>query len=89
MPDLRMPPTRTDEGLRAPVGIRDAAPATGVLVVSQYDAAIASQLRSTERAILSHESHINETLDLTSENTRSDRHVLAVLGWLTNPSIDD
>jgi DNA-binding NarL/FixJ family response regulator len=166
--DLRMPPTHTDEGLRAAVAIREGAPATGVIVLSQYvqrqyalellqnrqagvgyllkqriatidrfvadvqrvgcggtvidrdvvsqamamasrrshalqqltdqqrqvlalmaegfsDAAIASQLSTTEQAIASHVSHIYDTLDLTSEDTGSHRRVLAVLGWLTNP----
>jgi DNA-binding NarL/FixJ family response regulator len=34
--DVRMPPTHTDEGLRAAVDIRDRFPDTGVLVLSQY-----------------------------------------------------
>jgi DNA-binding NarL/FixJ family response regulator len=34
--DIRMPPTHTDEGLRAAVEIRAAHPAIGVLVLSQY-----------------------------------------------------
>jgi len=34
--DVRMPPTQTDEGLRAAVAIRAATPGTGVLVLSQY-----------------------------------------------------
>ncbi|MBW4717065.1 response regulator [Saccharothrix obliqua] len=34
--DIRMPPTRTDEGLRAAVSLRRRYPATGVLVLSQY-----------------------------------------------------
>ncbi|WP_428962367.1 response regulator transcription factor [Micromonospora fluostatini] len=34
--DVRMPPTHTDEGLRAALEIRDRWPATGVLVLSQY-----------------------------------------------------
>lgn len=34
--DVRMPPTHTDEGLRAAREIRDRFPATGVLVLSQY-----------------------------------------------------
>jgi DNA-binding NarL/FixJ family response regulator len=34
--DIRMPPTHTDEGLRAALDIRRAHPATGVLVFSQY-----------------------------------------------------
>ncbi len=34
--DIRMPPTHTDEGLRAALEIRDRYPGTGVLVLSQY-----------------------------------------------------
>ncbi|HEU4977444.1 MAG TPA: response regulator transcription factor [Solirubrobacteraceae bacterium] len=34
--DVRMPPTHTDEGLRAAAHIRSSHPGTGVLVLSQY-----------------------------------------------------
>jgi DNA-binding NarL/FixJ family response regulator len=34
--DIRMPPTHTDEGLRAAIDIRRAPPGTGVLLFSQY-----------------------------------------------------
>ncbi|MEV8588389.1 response regulator transcription factor [Streptomyces sp. NPDC051180] len=34
--DIRMPPTHTDEGLRAAVEIRERLPGTGVLVLSQH-----------------------------------------------------
>ncbi|NEM08157.1 response regulator transcription factor [Geodermatophilus normandii] len=34
--DVRMPPTHTDEGLRAAVEVRRVAPGTAVLVLSQY-----------------------------------------------------
>jgi DNA-binding NarL/FixJ family response regulator len=34
--DIRMPPTQTDEGLRAAATIRSEQPETGVLVLSQY-----------------------------------------------------
>jgi DNA-binding NarL/FixJ family response regulator len=34
--DIRMPPTNTDDGLRAAVAIREAHPDVGVLVLSQY-----------------------------------------------------
>jgi DNA-binding NarL/FixJ family response regulator len=34
--DIRMPPTHTDEGLRAALQLRDEHPGTGVLVFSQY-----------------------------------------------------
>ena len=34
--DVRMPPTNTDDGLRAALAIRSRWPATGILVLSQY-----------------------------------------------------
>jgi DNA-binding NarL/FixJ family response regulator len=34
--DIRMPPTRTDEGVRAARNIRASHPAKGVIVLSQY-----------------------------------------------------
>jgi DNA-binding NarL/FixJ family response regulator len=34
--DIRMPPTGTDEGIRAALALRDAQPGTGVVVLSQY-----------------------------------------------------
>ena len=34
--DIRMPPTNTDDGLRAAIEIRERAPGTGVLLLSQY-----------------------------------------------------
>jgi DNA-binding NarL/FixJ family response regulator len=34
--DVRMPPTHTDEGLRAALEVRQRAPATAILVLSQY-----------------------------------------------------
>jgi DNA-binding NarL/FixJ family response regulator len=34
--DIRMPPTETDDGLRAAIEIRRRLPATGVIVLSQY-----------------------------------------------------
>ncbi|MDN3028316.1 response regulator transcription factor [Streptomyces sp. S.PB5] len=34
--DIRMPPTHTDDGLRAAIDIRERHPATGVLLFSQY-----------------------------------------------------
>src|SRR6187551_1442481 len=34
--DIRMPPTNTDDGLRAALAIRAELPGTGVLVLSQY-----------------------------------------------------
>jgi DNA-binding NarL/FixJ family response regulator len=34
--DIRMPPTRSDEGIRAALEIRESRPETGVVVLSQY-----------------------------------------------------
>jgi DNA-binding NarL/FixJ family response regulator/class 3 adenylate cyclase len=45
--DIRMPPTHTDEGLRAAADIRERFPDTGVLVLSQYvEAGYAMELLS-------------------------------------------
>ncbi|GAA3625914.1 response regulator transcription factor [Lentzea roselyniae] len=47
--DVRMPPTHTDEGLRAALEIRRRWPETGVLVLSQYvEKRYATELISTE-----------------------------------------
>ena len=46
--DVRMPPTHTDEGLRAAAEIRERFPKTGVLVLSQYiDESYAMELLGT------------------------------------------
>ena len=46
--DIRMPPTHTDEGLRAAREIREKHPGTGVLVLSQYiEEAYAMELLSS------------------------------------------
>jgi DNA-binding NarL/FixJ family response regulator len=36
MTDIRMPPSRADEGIRVAVDLRETAPETGVVVLSQY-----------------------------------------------------
>jgi DNA-binding NarL/FixJ family response regulator len=47
--DIRMPPTHTDEGLRAALEIRRRRPGTGVLVLSQYvENRYATELISTD-----------------------------------------
>jgi DNA-binding NarL/FixJ family response regulator len=49
--DVRMPPTHTDEGLRAAAAIRQRFPGTGVLVFSQYiEAHAATELLSVAPA---------------------------------------
>ena len=35
--DIRMPPTGTDEGIRAAAALRETHPEVGVVVLSQYD----------------------------------------------------
>jgi DNA-binding NarL/FixJ family response regulator len=47
--DVRMPPSFTDEGLRAALTVRDRHPATGILVLSQYvEERYAGELLATE-----------------------------------------
>ncbi|MFE0106117.1 response regulator [Streptomyces sp. NPDC059009] len=47
--DVRMPPTHTDEGLRAALEIRERWPGTGALVLSQYvERRYATELLTTE-----------------------------------------
>jgi DNA-binding NarL/FixJ family response regulator len=49
--DVRMPPTFTDEGLRAAISLRAAQPGTGVLVFSQYvETRYASRLLADQAA---------------------------------------
>jgi DNA-binding NarL/FixJ family response regulator len=49
--DVRMPPTHTDEGLRAAAEIRERFPEVGVLVLSQYiEEAYAMELLSSDAA---------------------------------------
>jgi DNA-binding NarL/FixJ family response regulator len=48
--DIRLPPTFRDEGVRAALTLRDRAPGTGVLIVSQYvEQAYASELLADGR----------------------------------------
>ena len=50
--DVRMPPTHTDDGLRAALQIRDRWPAVGILVLSQYvEERYASELLATTSAL--------------------------------------
>jgi DNA-binding NarL/FixJ family response regulator len=50
--DIRMPPTHTDEGLRAAREIRERYPETGVLVLSQYvEAGYATDLLATPEGV--------------------------------------
>jgi DNA-binding NarL/FixJ family response regulator len=50
--DVRMPPTHTDEGLRAAKAIREQYPGTGVLVLSQYvEAGYAAELLASPEGV--------------------------------------
>lgn len=50
--DIKMPPTHTDEGLRAAREIRDRFPETGVLVLSQYvEAGYATELLASPEGV--------------------------------------
>ena len=51
--DIRMPPTFTDEGLRAAIGLRERYPKLGILLFSQYiETRYAAQLlAATRRAV--------------------------------------
>jgi DNA-binding NarL/FixJ family response regulator/class 3 adenylate cyclase len=50
--DIRMPPTHTDEGLRAAYEIRERYPGTGVLVLSQYvEAGYATNLLASAEGV--------------------------------------
>jgi DNA-binding NarL/FixJ family response regulator len=57
--DVRMPPTHTDEGLRAAVAIRTARPGAPVLVLSQYvEVSYADDLLADGRGIIAnHHNH--------------------------------
>src|SRR5512132_1932089 len=82
--DVRMPPSHTDEGLRAAHQIRADHPGVGVLVLSHYvEEAYALDLLSeaTERAVEKHVTSIFTKLDLTPA-AEDHRRVLAVLRYL-------
>src|SRR5829696_5228847 len=94
--DIRMPPTQTDEGLRAAATIRSEQPQTGVLVLSQYveeayalellaegrsNHGIAEALVVTERAVEKHVTSIFTKLNLPPAED-DHRRVLAVLTYL-------
>lgn len=83
--DIRMPPTGTDEGIRAASAIRSLSPATGVVVLSQYAApSYALQLFSngtSGRAYL-----LKERISEPDQVIEAVRQVAAG-GSVTDPSI--
>ena len=92
--DVRLPPTFTDEGLRAAIAARAARPGFPVMVLSQYvehlyarellasgDGGIAGALFVSEKAVAKHINGIFTKLDLPVAGD-DHRRVLAVLAWL-------
>ena len=92
--DVRLPPTFTDEGLRAALAARRDAPSLPVLVLSQYveqlyarellasgSGGIAQRLFVTERAVAKHTASIFVKLGLQPSDD-DNRRVLAVLAYL-------
>ena len=84
--DIRMPPSGTDEGIRAAKQIRATHADIGVVVLShmaqgQNNAAIAKELFLTERAVEKHINSMFHKLGLTEE-TDVHRRVMAVLAFL-------
>jgi DNA-binding NarL/FixJ family response regulator len=75
--DIRMPPTGTDEGIRAAVALRERLPATGVVVLSQFSepeyALSLLQAGSQGRAYLLKErvSERNQLVDAVREVARN------------------
>jgi DNA-binding NarL/FixJ family response regulator len=67
--DVRMPPTHTDDGLRAALKVREAYPAVGVLMLSQYaDSDLAVSLLSDGRGGVGYllkdsVAHVDELVD--------------------------
>jgi DNA-binding NarL/FixJ family response regulator len=89
--DVRMPPTHTDEGLRAAHTRRREDPlqsitprereVLGLMAEGRSNAAIAEALVVTERAVEKHVTSIFSKLDLTP-TVEDHRRVLAVLAYL-------
>ncbi|BFU46631.1 hypothetical protein KRMM14A1004_48680 [Krasilnikovia sp. MM14-A1004] len=91
--DVRMPPTHTDEGIRAALVIRRQHPDVAVCVLSQYmevlrlmaegrsSTGITEALRVSHSAVEKYVSNIFTKLDLPPTDT-DHRRVLAVLRYL-------
>ena len=78
--DVRMPPTHTDEGLRA-AREREV---LGLMAVGRTNAAIAAELVVTDRAVEKHVTGVFAKLDLAASGD-DHRRVLAVLRFLDQP----
>jgi DNA-binding NarL/FixJ family response regulator len=67
--DIRMPPTNTDEGIRLATELRDTAPETGVVVLSQFADpvyALALLERGSERRAYLLKERVHSRADLTA-----------------------
>ncbi|MGD0556112.1 MAG: histidine kinase [Streptosporangiaceae bacterium] len=80
--DVRMPPSHTDEGLRAAVSVRRDHPGTAVLVFSQYiEPHAAAELFITQKVVEKHAASIFDKLGL-SPSDNDNRRVLAAIRYL-------
>jgi DNA-binding NarL/FixJ family response regulator len=85
--DIRMPPTETDEGIRLAGELRDTAPETGVVVLSQYSDplyALALLDRGSERRAYLLKERVHNRAELTAAI-----HAVANGGSLIDPRIVD
>jgi DNA-binding NarL/FixJ family response regulator len=101
--DIRMPPTHTDEGLRAAQAIREKYPRTGVLVLSQYvETTYAMELLSDSAEGVGYPRE-REVLELMAEGRSNkaiaerlvvteravEKHVTSIFGKLRLPADSD
>ena len=85
--DIRMPPTNTDEGIRMAIELRDTAPRTGVVVLSQYADTIYA-LALLERGSHGRAYLLKERVHNRAELTGAIR-VVATGGSVIDPKIVD
>jgi DNA-binding NarL/FixJ family response regulator len=79
--DIRMPPTHTDEGLRAAIELRREHPGTGVLVLSQYvETRYAARLLEGNAAGVGYllKDRVADVAELVSQLVRVTRHARGV-----------